>query len=65
MITERNGCCGCDTDSYPCIDTGCPKRHETVLICDFCGNEVQKLYKANGMQLCSKCVLGELEEVDI
>lgn len=64
MITEQDECCGCATESYPCIGDICPRRHTVVLICDECGDEVEKLYKVDGMQLCSRCALNELEEVD-
>lgn len=64
MITERNECCGCATDSYPCIGDACSRKHTAVFICDECGDEVEKLYKVDGMQLCGRCALNELEEVD-
>lgn len=64
MITERDECCGCATESYPCLGDSYPRRHTAVLICDECGDEVEKLYKVDGMQLCSRCALNELEEVD-
>lgn len=64
MITERDECCGCATELYPCLGDSCPRRHTAVLICDECGDEVEKLYKVDGMQLCSRCALNELEEVD-
>ena len=64
MITERDECCGCAVPAYPCRGDSCPRRHTAVLICDECGDEVEKLYKVDGMQLCSRCALNELEEVD-
>ena len=64
MITERNECCGCAVPAYPCLGDSCPRRHTAVLICDECGDEVEKLYKVDGMQLCGRCALNELEEVD-
>lgn len=64
MITERDECCGCATESYPCLVDSCSRRHTIVLICDECGDEVEKLYKVDGMKLCSRCALNELEEVD-
>lgn len=64
MITERDECCGCATESYPFLGDSCSRRHTAVLICDECGDEVEKLYKVDGMQLCSRCALNELEEVD-
>lgn len=64
MITERNECCGCAVPAYPCLGDSCLRRHTAVLICDECGDEVEKLYKVDGMQLCSRCALNELEEVD-
>jgi len=45
VITERDECCGCATESYPCLEDSCPRRHTAVLICDECGDEVEKLYK--------------------
>lgn len=64
MIVKRNECCGCATDSYPCIGYACSMRHTAILVCDECGDEAQKLYEVDGRQLCSRCALNELEEVD-
>lgn len=48
-----------------CLGDSCPRRHTAVLICDECGDEVEKLYKVEGMQLCSRCALVELEVVEL
>ena len=44
---------------------GCGADHQAILVCDCCKEEVDNLYEYDGEQLCGKCVLERLPEVDI
>lgn len=61
MIVKENRCVGCNGAAYPC--NLCGLDNATILICDCCNEEVDKLYWLYGEQLCCDCVLGSLEEV--
>lgn len=61
MIKYEDECLHCDT---VCIGYGCPNRRVPHCYCDRCGEE-EKLYELDGRQLCSDCVLSELEEVEV
>ena len=61
MVKYEDECLHCDTF---CIGDGCPNRRVPHCYCDRCGEE-EKLYEFDGMQLCSDCVLSELEEVEV
>lgn len=65
MIRYENNCCGCATESYPCIGDSCPNRHVPVFVCDECGEEVDDLYEYGSEQLCADCVLERLDKVSI
>ena len=57
----RNDCCGCSTESYPCIGDACQYRHVPYLICDECGSDYEdKLYILDGEELCDTCVESHL-----
>lgn len=62
MIEYRDECCDC---SLPCLGSACPNKHAPFWLCDSCGKETdpRELYKANGGEYCSKCVLSELDTV--
>lgn len=65
MIIEENRCCDCAAPAYPCLGDSCSLRHYRVLICDSCGDEVDKLYiSVSGRELCSDCALEELEVIE-
>ena len=63
MIKHVSECVGCEH----CVPL-CPYRDVTVLVCDECGDEVEKLYWYEGEQLCEDCAVDrfkdELEEID-
>ena len=63
MVKYENQCCGCATESYPCIGNSCPNRNVPVLVCDECGFEEDILYEYDGQQLCKTCVLGKLDKI--
>ena len=63
MRKIENDCCGCATETYPCIGNSCSLRHVEHFYCDKCGNET-KLYSFLGQELCEECILNELEPIE-
>lgn len=62
MIRHESGCADCE---FPCRYEACPNYSTTIFICDKCKEESDTLYYgANGKELCGRCALGELEEVE-
>lgn len=61
MVAEENRCCDCAVPAYPCLGDSCELRHCRVLYCDKCKDEVDRLYKYGGEELCESCVLDRLE----
>lgn len=59
MIKYENHCYSC---GQPCIN--CGLKHVPVLICDECGQEVERLFKADNVQICVECILAQYEEVE-
>ena len=64
MITYEDECVGCATESYPCLGSVCPNRNVKHLYCDKCKDDVEKLYKCDGEELCEKCLLAEFEVIE-
>lgn len=64
-IRYEDECCGCATESYPCLGSECPNRHVLHLYCDKCKEDVEDLYETEDGQLCADCVLGMYEKVRI
>lgn len=64
MIRIENDCCGCAVPAYPCLGGSCPLRHQKHYYCDNYHDEVDKLYRIDGMELCESCVLEKLEVVE-
>lgn len=54
MIRFENGCVG--PCPQGCLGSGCPNRHEIVLECDECEQEVEELYDTQFGQLCLDCL---------
>lgn len=65
MIKVTDECCGCATESYPCIGKRCPNRHVIRMYCDKCGKEVDYLRKYDGEQWCEECILDEFESIEL
>jgi hypothetical protein len=61
MVKYESGCVDC---GFPCIGMACRHYRVKVLKCDNCRQEVDKLYKYDGKELCEECVLEELEVVE-
>lgn len=63
-LVIENNCCGCATESYPCLGSSCPRRHDPHLYCDECEEETT-LYYFDDEMLCLDCIQERLDEVDI
>lgn len=63
-IREENRCCGCAVPAYPCLGDSCELRHYRTLYCDKCENEVERLYKYGGDEICEECLLKEFEVIE-
>lgn len=63
-ILISDDCCDCAVPAYPCLGDSCPLRHQKHYYCDSCGDEVDKLYRIDGAELCESCVLERLEVVE-
>ena len=65
MITYEDECCGCATESYPCMGSACLNRHVLHLYCDKCKEDVDNLYEYEGEQVCVDCILKDFKKVEI
>ena len=64
MITYEDECCGRATPAYPCMGSACHYRNVKHLYCDICEDDVEKLYKYDGQELCDECLLSKFEVVE-
>lgn len=64
MITYEDECCGCAAPAYPCMGDECPNRNVKHLYCDKCGDDVERLYKYDGQEVCEVCLLKEFEVIE-
>ena len=65
MIKYENECCGCATESYPCLGDSCPNRKVPHLLCDRCGEDVEELYKVDAEELCEECLKDNFEKITL
>ena len=65
MIKYENECCGCATESYPCMGSSCPNRNVPHFYCDKCGEDVEELYKVDGEELCEDCLKDSFEKITL
>ena len=63
MITYEDECVGCPTE-LGCMGSACPYRNVPYLYCDKCEEEVEKLYKYDGQEICEECLLKEFEVIE-
>ena len=63
MITYEDECVGCPTE-MGCMGSACPNRNVKHLCCDECGDDVKKLYKYDGREICEDCLLTEFEVIE-
>lgn len=64
MVTYENECCDCAVPGYPCLGDSCPNRHVKHYYCDECGEDVEKIYRFEGEELCLDCIEKRLEVVE-
>lgn len=64
MVSYENECCDCAVPGYPCIGSSCPNRHVKHYYCDECKDDVEKLYRFDGEELCLDCIEKRLEVVE-
>lgn len=65
MINYEDECCGCATESYPCLGSSCSQRHVPHMYCDKCEDEVEELYEYDGQQICEDCLIQIVPKVRI
>ena len=65
MIKYEDECCGCATESYPCMVGACPNRNVKHLYCDKCGDDCEELYKCDGEELCEDCLLDSFDKITV
>ena len=65
MIKYENECCGCATESYPCMGSSCPNRDVPYLCCDRCGDECEELYRLGDEEVCCECLKDNFEKVSL
>lgn len=58
MVQIENRCVMCPEGSGY-LGHSCPKRHEEVMYCDECGDEIEgdEYFYADGKELCESCLL--------
>lgn len=61
MKSIENECVNC---GLPCLGYRCPNRNVVRYYCDDCKQEVQQLYRYNGVELCLDCIIDTLEKVE-
>ena len=55
----------CVQCGFPCRYEACPNYKVRMLICDFCNDEVDRLYKYDSStELCEECLLKEFEVIE-
>lgn len=55
-------CVGCPS-GRGCIGSACKYKNVTRYYCDYCGEETL-LYKYDGDEICSDCLLGQFDVVE-
>ena len=63
MITYEDECVGCPTE-LGCLGSACPNMNVKHLYCDKCKDDVEKLYKYDGEEICEECLLKEFEVIE-
>lgn len=60
-VRYEDECCGCATESYPCLGSACPNRNVPVYFCDNCKEEFEKeeLQEIDGKHYCKECMESE------
>jgi hypothetical protein len=54
MTKIENECCGCATESYPCLGSACPNRNVKHYYCDKCNDNYLAFMKEYDKNYCHK-----------
>lgn len=65
MIVERNECCDCATENYPCLGEACTQRHKLIHVCDSCETDSDQIYYFEDGEYCLTCIESMLMPVDV
>lgn len=60
MIKCENNCVDC---GLPCLGNNCPYSKQTIMVCDNCKAETDKLYDYEGEEYCNDCFDDILKDV--
>ena len=69
MRQYENDCCDCAVPAYPCLGSSCPRRCVPHMYCDVCGDEADKMYSCDELDICEDCIVeylidnGIIEEI--
>ena len=63
MITYEDECVRYTTE-LGCLGSACQNRNVKHLYCDKCKDDVEKLYKYDGQEICEDCLLKEFEVIE-
>lgn len=64
MVSYEDECASCPKE-LGCLGSVCPNRHVKHLYCDSCYEDVDKLYKYDGEELCEECLIKRFEVVEL
>ena len=58
MKRIEDECCGCATESYPCLGSACPNRNVVQYVCDCCHDDCyeNEVYEVDDQDLCEECL---------
>lgn len=66
-VVFEDECCGCATESYPCMGSACKNRNVPHFYCDNCGDECEPeelyVFDADDAWLCKTCVCERFKTV--
>ena len=68
MIKFEDECCGCASESYPCLGSSCKNRNVPHFYCDECGEECNTddlyVYSEYDKLLCKFCLVDKFKTVE-
>jgi hypothetical protein len=67
MRKYEDACCGCATESYPCMGSSCPNRNVLHVYCDICKEDCDPddVYDVGGEDVCEDCLLKMYPKITI
>lgn len=67
-VIYKDECCGCATESYPCLGSSCKNRNVPHFYCDECGDECEPeelyVYSEYDKLLCKYCLVDKFKTVE-